>query len=50
MQASKASTALLAVPVVGVLSGVIFLGEPLTIASVLGMLLILGGIATVVHN
>lgn len=47
MEASKASVASLAVPAVGVLSGVVFLGEPLTASMMAGMLLILGGICAV---
>ncbi|MBO4401310.1 MAG: EamA family transporter [Selenomonadaceae bacterium] len=50
MQASKASIAVLGVPVVGVLSGVIFLGEPLTISIVLGMAMVLSGIVIVQHS
>lgn len=50
MQASKASIAVLGVPVIGVLSGVIFLGEPLTISIVLGMIMVLSGIVIVQHS
>ena len=44
MEASKASIAVLAVPVVGVLAGILILGEAITIHTALGMLLILTGI------
>lgn len=50
MQASKASIAVLGVPVIGVLSGVIFLGEPLTVSIVLGMAMVLSGIVIVQHS
>ena len=50
MQASKASISVLGVPVVGVLSGVIFLGEPLTISMIVGMLMVLAGIVLVQHS
>lgn len=50
MQASKASISVLGVPVVGVFSGVIFLGEPLTISMVIGMLMVLAGIFLVQHS
>ena len=48
MEASKAAVAILATPGVGVLCGVIFLGEPLTFSILCGFILILVGIATVV--
>lgn len=49
MEASKASIAVLAVPVVGVLAGILILGEAITIHTALGMLLILTGILLVVR-
>jgi drug/metabolite transporter (DMT)-like permease len=48
MEASKASVAILAVPVVGVICGIIFLEEALTITTTLGMSLILIGITLIV--
>jgi drug/metabolite transporter (DMT)-like permease len=48
MEASKASIAILAVPVVGVLCGILFLGEPMTVNIALGMFLILTGIFLIV--
>ena len=50
MEASKASISVLGVPVVGVLGGVIFLSEPLTIFMIFGMLMVLGGIFLVQHS
>ena len=50
MEAGKASISILGVPVVGVLSGVIFLGEPLTLTMVFGILLVLAGIFLVQHS
>ena len=50
MDASKASISVLGVPVVGVLGGVICLGEPLTITMVLGMIMVLSGIVLVQHS
>lgn len=50
MQASKASISILGVPAVGVLGGVIFLGEPLTVSIVAGMLMVLAGIFIVQHS
>ena len=47
MEASKASVSILGVPVVGVISGVIFLHEPLTLPMVFGMTMILSGIVLV---
>lgn len=47
MEASKAAISVMAVPAVGVLAGVICLGESLTLTSILGMLLILSGILIV---
>lgn len=46
-QASKASVSILGVPVVGVISGVIFLQEPLTVLMTVGMIMILLGIVLV---
>ena len=50
MDASKASIAVLGVPVVGVLGGVICLGEPLTVTTSLGMVMVLSGIILVQHS
>lgn len=50
MDASKASISVLGVPVVGVLGGVICLGEPLTISIILGMFMVLCGIFLVQHS
>lgn len=50
IEASKASTAVLGVPVVGVLGGIIILGEPLTFHVMLGMVMILAGICVVVNS
>ena len=47
MDASKASVSILGVPVVGVISGIIFLNEPLTLMMTAGMILILVGIVLV---
>ena len=47
MQASKASVSILGVPVVGVISGVIFLHESLTVLMIVAMTLILSGIVLV---
>lgn len=47
MEASKASVSILGVPVVGVISGIIFLNEPLTLMMSFGMVLILFGIVLV---
>ena len=46
-QASKASVSILGVPVVGVISGVIFLQEPLTVLMSVGIIMILSGIVLV---
>jgi O-acetylserine/cysteine efflux transporter len=48
MEASKASVAVLAVPVVGVVSGILFLGEALHWTTAAGMVLILLGIVLIV--
>ena len=50
IEAGKASTAVLGVPVVGVLGGIIVLGEPLTFHVILGMVMILAGICVVVNS
>jgi len=50
MEASLASVAILAVPVVGMLCGAVFLSEPLTLARITGMALILIGIVTVTYR
>lgn len=50
IEASTASIATLVAPVVGVLSGVIFLGEPLTVQIISGMVLIFAGILIVVRK
>lgn len=48
MEASTASIAVLAVPAVGVVCGIIFLGETLHMSTAIGMLLILAGIILIV--
>lgn len=48
MEASKASIAILVVPIVGVLGGIFFLGEALHLTTALGMALILLGIVFIV--
>jgi len=50
IEAGTASVATLGAPVVGVLAGVIFLGEPLTAYIVAGMILIFAGIFIVVRK
>lgn len=50
IEAGKASTAVLGVPVVGVLGGIIILGEPVTFHIMLGMVMILAGICVVVNS
>ena len=47
MEASKASVAVLGVPVVGVTAGIVCLGEPLTLIMVAAMAMILSGIVLV---
>ncbi|MBR3260056.1 MAG: EamA family transporter, partial [Firmicutes bacterium] len=47
MEAGKASVAMMAVPAVGVLSGILILGEPMTLSRGLGMAAIIVGILTV---
>lgn len=50
MEASKAGTAILVVPAIGVLSGILFLGEMLTWNIALGMILILAGVVIIVRK
>lgn len=50
IEVSKASVAVLAVPVVGVVGGILCLGEPMTLHSFFGMLMIMAGIYIVVTN
>ena len=50
IEASIASIATLVAPVIGVLGGVVFLGEPLTAYIILGMVLIFAGILIVVKK
>ena len=50
MEAGTASVAILVVPVVGVLCGVIFLQEALQLTTALGMLLILSGVVLIVRQ
>ena len=50
MEASKASISVLGVPVVGVLGGAIFLGEPVTVFMIFGMIMVLSGIFLVQHS
>lgn len=50
IEVSKAAVAVLAVPVVGVIGGVLFLDEPLTLRIILGMAIIMLGIYTVVSK
>jgi len=47
MEAGKASVAVMAVPAIGVLSGVIFLHEPMTPGIAIGMAILFAGILTV---
>lgn len=47
MEAGKAAISIMAVPPVGILAGVIFLGEPLALSSLLGMVMVLAGILLV---
>lgn len=48
IEVSKASVAVLAVPVVGVVGGILCLGEPMTLHIFLGMIMIMAGIYIVV--
>lgn len=50
MEAGKASVTILAVPIVGVISGVLILGEPMHLTTALGMALILSGIYYIVRQ
>ena len=50
MEAGKASISVLGVPVVGVILGVIMLGEPFTMSIAVGMLMVLSGIVLVQHS
>ena len=50
IEASKASIATLVAPIVGVLGGVVFLGEPLTVQIIIGIVLIFAGILIVVRK
>ncbi len=50
MEAAKAGVAVLVVPVIGVLGGVLCLGEVLTWNIALGMVLILLGVASIVYK
>ena len=50
MEAGKASVTILAVPIVGVVSGIVILGEPMHLTTLLGMLLILSGIYYIVRQ
>ena len=50
IEVSKASVAVLAVPVVGVVGGILCLGEPMTLHIFFGMLMIMDGIYIVVKN
>ena len=47
MEASKASVSILAVPVVGVIGGIIFLNEPLTLVMTIGIAMVFTGIVLV---
>ena len=50
IEVSTASVAVLAVPVVGVVGGILCLGEPMTLHIFFGMLMIMAGIYIVVTN
>ncbi len=50
MEAGTASIAILAVPVVGVACGIVFLGETLYVSTAAGMFLILAGIILIVRQ
>lgn len=50
IEVSKASVAVLAVPVVGVVGGILCLGEPMTLHIFFGMIMIMAGICIVVTN
>lgn len=50
IEAAKAAIAILGVPVVGVISGVLVLDEPLTMMTLIGMVMILIGIVCIVRQ
>ena len=50
MEAGKASIAILAVPAVGVLGGILFLGETMTLKTAVGMLLVGAGVVGTVKS
>lgn len=50
IEVSKASVAVLAVPIVGVIGGIICLGEPMTLHIFFGMIMIMAGIYIVVTH
>ena len=50
IEAAKAAIAILGVPVVGVISGVLVLDEPLTMMTLIGMVMILAGIVCIVRQ
>ena len=50
MEAGKASVAMMAVPAVGVLAGIIVLGEPMNLNRAVGMAAIIAGIIIVLTN
>ena len=50
MEAGKASIAILVVPVVGVIGGIVFLGETVTLKTAIGMLLVAAGVAGTVKS
>lgn len=50
IEAAKAAIAILGVPVVGVISGVIFMAEPVTVMTLIGMAMILVGIVCIVRQ
>lgn len=50
MEAGKASMTILAVPIVGVISGVLILGEPMHLSTAAGMVMILSGIYYIIRQ
>jgi drug/metabolite transporter (DMT)-like permease len=50
LKATSAATVQLSVPVIAALSGIVFLGEAVTLRFVLASIAILGGIALVILN
>jgi drug/metabolite transporter (DMT)-like permease len=50
MEAGKASMTILAVPIVGVISGVLILGEPMHVSTAVGMVMILSGIYYIIRQ